>query len=80
MFTFNARGIIDGLSVMLQAGKSQIRVPMRSLNFFFNLPNSFSRTMCLDFIQPLTEISTRRSLSVATRKADNLTAICEPFI
>jgi hypothetical protein len=43
---------------MLQAGRSRIRVPMKSFNFF-NLPNSSSRTMALWLTQPITEISTR---------------------
>jgi hypothetical protein len=42
---------------MLRAGSSRVRVPMRSLNFF-NLPNPSSRTMALEFTQPLTETST----------------------
>jgi hypothetical protein len=44
---------------MIQAGRSQVRVPMRSLNFF-NLPNPSSRTMTLGSIQRLIEVSTRK--------------------
>jgi hypothetical protein len=50
---------------------------------FFNLPNPSSRTVALGSTQPLTEISTvtlsgnKRRLA---RKADNLTAICEPIV
>jgi hypothetical protein len=44
---------------MLQAGRSQVRVPMRLLNFVFNLPNPSSRTMALGFTQPVTEINAR---------------------
>jgi hypothetical protein len=38
---------------MLQAGRSWVRFPMRSLDFFFNLPNTSSRTVALGSIQPL---------------------------
>jgi hypothetical protein len=44
---------------MLQAGRSRVLVPMRSLNFF-NLPNSSSRNMALGLTQPLTEMSARK--------------------
>jgi hypothetical protein len=44
---------------MLQAGRSRVRFPMRSLDFLFNLPNPSSRTMALRTSEPLTEISTR---------------------
>jgi hypothetical protein len=67
---------------MLQTGRSRVRFPMRSLNFF-NLPNSSSRTMALGWTQHLTEMSTRRFLGgkwQRTGKADNLTAICEPIV
>jgi hypothetical protein len=59
---------------------SWVRVPMR-LNFF-NSPNPSSRTMALGSTQPLTEMSTRNlpgSNGRPARKADNLTAICEPI-
>jgi hypothetical protein len=46
--------------------------------------NPSSRTMALGTTQPLTEMSTRNLLGVKggqpTRKADNLTAICEPIV
>jgi hypothetical protein len=45
---------------MLRAGRSQVRVPMTSLNVF-NLPNLSSLTMALEFTQHLTEMSTRSS-------------------
>jgi hypothetical protein len=44
---------------MLQAGRSRIPVPMRSLNFF-NLPNPSSHNMTLGLTQPLKEMSTRK--------------------
>jgi hypothetical protein len=49
------RGSVD---TMLQAGRSPVRFPMRSLDFF-NWPNRSSRTMTLGSTQPLTEMSTR---------------------
>jgi hypothetical protein len=65
---------------MLQAGRLRIRFPM-SLDLFFNLPNSSSRTMALGFTHPLTEMSTRNipgGKGRPARKADNFIAICEP--
>jgi hypothetical protein len=47
---------------MLQAGRSRVQVPMRSLDFF-NSPNS-SHTMALGSTQPLTEMSTRNILGI----------------
>jgi hypothetical protein len=49
----------------------------------FSLPNSSSSTMALGFTQPLTEMNTRylpRGKAPPARKADNLTAICEPTV
>jgi hypothetical protein len=51
--------------------------------FFFNWPNPSSRTMALGSTQPLTEMSTRNlpgGKGRPARKADNLTAICEPIV
>jgi hypothetical protein len=67
---------------MLQAGRSRFIFPMRSLDIF-NLPNPSSRTMALGSTQPLTEMSTRNfpgGKGRPARKADNLTAICEPIV
>jgi hypothetical protein len=50
---------------------------------FFNWPNSSSRTMALGSTQPLTEMSTRNlpgGEGGSARKAENLTAICEPIV
>jgi hypothetical protein len=47
------------------------------------MPNPSSRTMALSSSQPLTEISTRNlpgGKGRPARKADNLTAICEPTV
>jgi hypothetical protein len=80
---FWARDNLDGSGVVLQAGRSRIRVPMKSIFFFFNLLNTSSRTMTLGFRRPQAEMSTRRSFwgrARRARKADNLTAICEPIV
>jgi hypothetical protein len=66
---------------MLQAGRSQDRVPMR--DGFFNIPNPSSRSMALESTQSLTEMSTRNlpwGKARPARRADNLTAICEPTV
>jgi hypothetical protein len=53
---------------------------------FFNVPNPSSRTVALGSTQPLTEMSTRNFpegegvQGLPARKADNLTAICEPIV
>jgi hypothetical protein len=67
---------------MLLAGRSQVRFPLRSLDIF-NLPNPSSRTMALVSTEPLTEMSTRNlhgGKGRPARKAENLTAICEPIV
>jgi hypothetical protein len=66
---------------MLQAGRTRDCVPMRWI--FFNLPNPSSRTMALGSTQALTEMSTRNlsgGKGRPARKADKLTAICEPTV
>jgi hypothetical protein len=63
---------------MLQAGKSQVRVP-DELDFF-SLPNLSSNTMNLGSTQPLTKRSTRNlpgGKKRPARRADNLAAIYE---
>jgi hypothetical protein len=50
---------------------------------FINLPNPSSRTVALESTQFLTEMSTRNfsgGKRRPTRKADNLTALCEPIV
>jgi hypothetical protein len=67
---------------MLQAGRSGGSSP-NELDIFFDLPNPSSRTMALESTQPLTEMNTRNvpgGKGRPTRKADNLTAICEPIV
>jgi hypothetical protein len=53
---WGARGSIVDWGTMLQARGSHVRVPMRSLGFFY-LPSS--RTMTLESTQNQTEMSTR---------------------
>jgi hypothetical protein len=67
---------------ILQAGRSWVRIPMMSLNFF-NLPNPSSHNMALGSTHPLTEMSTRKIPGCKRQracKADNLTTICEPIV
>jgi hypothetical protein len=50
---------------------------------FFNLFNSSRSTMAMESTQPVTEMSTRNihgGKVRSERKADNLTAICEPIV
>jgi hypothetical protein len=76
---------VGGLSLLniraVQAGSSPVRVSDEA--DFFNLPNPSSRTMALESTQPLTEMSTRNfpgGKKRAARRADNLTAVCEPNV
>jgi hypothetical protein len=58
---------------VLQAGRSQVRFPMWTLDFLIDLEST----------HPLTEISTRDLPGVEERPArepDKLTAICEPVV
>jgi hypothetical protein len=52
-----ARGSVVSWGTMLQARRSRVQVPMRSLDFF-NWLNPPSRTMALGSTQSLTEMST----------------------
>jgi hypothetical protein len=77
-----AWGSLVDWGTILQARRSWVRFPMRSLDFL-NSPNLSSRTMALGSTQPLTEMSTRNvggSKGRQGRKADNLTAICKPTV
>jgi hypothetical protein len=78
---WGARGSTVGWSTMLQTERSPVRVPDEV--DFFNLPNPSSRTMALKSTQPLTEMSIRNlpgGKKRPARRADNLTAICEPIV
>jgi hypothetical protein len=64
---------------MLQAGRSRVQVPMRSLDFL-NSPNPTDLIIAMGSTQPLTEISTMNILGGKerpARRADNLAAIYE---
>jgi hypothetical protein len=79
-----ARGSVVDWGTMLQAGRPRVRFPVRSLDFFFNWPNTSSHTMDLVSTQPLAEMSTRNlpggGKGRPARKSDNLTTICEPIV
>jgi hypothetical protein len=67
---------------MQQAGRSLVRFPIMSLDFF-NLPNPSSRAVALRSTQPQTQVSTRNlpgGKGKPALKADYLTDICEPII
>jgi hypothetical protein len=65
---------------MLQGGRSPFRVPDEE-DLFFNLPNPSSRTMALGSTQLLKKATTTNEGKwPPARKADSLTAICEPII
>jgi hypothetical protein len=59
---------------------------MKSLDFFFNLPNPLSGTVAQGSIQPLKEMAIRiipggGGVYIGRRvKPDNRTAICEPNV
>jgi hypothetical protein len=55
LFSSETGGRVVGWGIMLQAGRSQVRFPIKSLDFF-NWPNPSSRTMALGSTQPLTEM------------------------
>jgi hypothetical protein len=58
-------------------------IPDELIEFIFSWPNPSSRPVALGSTQPLTEMSTRNfpgGKGRPARKADNLTAICEPIV
>jgi hypothetical protein len=58
IYKIRARGGAVGLGTALQTGRTRVRFPMMSLDFF-HLQNPSGRTMALVLTQPLTEMSTR---------------------
>jgi hypothetical protein len=65
---------------MLQAGRSRDRVAMR---WIFSVYLILPAALALRLNQPLTEISTSNfsgGKGWQARKAENLTAICEPIV
>jgi hypothetical protein len=66
---------------MLQVGRSPVRVS-DEVDFLY-LPNHSSSTMALGSIRPLTKMGIRnlpRSKKRPARRADKLTALCEPNV
>jgi hypothetical protein len=75
------RGIQPGMLLNL-CRKVAASIPDEVIGFC-NLPNPSSRNMALGSTQPLTEMSTRNlpgGKGRPARKADNLTAVCEPIV
>jgi hypothetical protein len=73
---------VVGWGTMLQAGRSQVPFPMRSLEFSIDLILP-AAIWPLASTQPLAELSTRNlteDKGRPARKADKLAAICEPII
>jgi hypothetical protein len=58
VYIMGAHSSIAGWGTMLQAGRSWVRFPMRTV-YFFSWPNPSSHTMALRLTQPLTKMSTR---------------------
>jgi hypothetical protein len=75
-----ARGSVVSWGTMLQAGRSQFPVPMRLLDFF-NLPQAHcGRSVDSDSNRNQYQKSSWGLKGRPARKADNLTAICEPIV
>jgi hypothetical protein len=75
IYVLSSKKICSGIHVILRLLPRQCGI--------FNWPNPPSRTTALGSTQPLTEMSTRNLLGgkgQPTRKADNVTAICEPTV
>jgi hypothetical protein len=80
-YIFNSGSVVDW-GTMLQARRSQIGFPMKPLDFSVDLILP-AATIALRSTQPLTEMSTKNlpgGKGRPARKADKLTAICEPII
>jgi hypothetical protein len=78
---FEARGSIVGWGIMPQAGRSRVRLPMRSLNFSINL--IFSAALGSGIDSPSKINDYQRSSGSKTwpaHNSDNLPVICEPIV
>jgi hypothetical protein len=76
LMSIGVRGSVAGWGTMLQAGRSRVSFPIRSLTFF-SWPNHSSRTMTLGSTQHLTEMNTRNlpgGKGRSARKPNNFTA------
>jgi hypothetical protein len=74
------RGSVDCWNAMLRAGRSRVRVPMRSLNFF-NILNPSSCTMgLLSLWQKWVPQDLSKGKARPVRKAENLITIYEPIV
>jgi hypothetical protein len=69
-------------AICYKAGRSRVWFP-NEVTGIFNWPNPSNRTVDLGSRRPLIEMSTRNlpgGKGRRTRKAENLTAICEPTV
>jgi hypothetical protein len=73
---------VEGARYCVTSRKAAGSIPDEVIKLFFNCRKPYSRTMALGSTQPPIEMNTRnlpRGKERPARKADNLTAICEPI-